>query len=93
MTPRERHTPKIAKNTSLRLTREEREAIHEISTVREANGNARTRSNDILVDALWDLYTHTTGKTRRDIEKHLPPIPVDKSRPKIAQMPSKGKEK
>lgn len=91
VSPRDRHTPEIAKNTSLRLTREDREAIHEISNVREANGNARTRNNDIMVDALWDLYTRTTGKTREDVQKKLPAVPQASAANNVTRMPRRAK--
>jgi hypothetical protein len=72
LSPAEKHTSRDAKNTSLRLTREDREAIHEISKQLEAENNPRHRQNDILVDSLWVYLKQVTGKTLVDIQAILP---------------------
>lgn len=93
MTPRKQHIPAGAKNSSVRLTREDYEAIHEIAKMRAANNDERTRLNDILVDALWDFLKHTTGKTRADIESLLPPMAESvKSTDNVTQMPHPKKK-
>jgi len=75
---KDRHISAKAKNTSVRLTREDKEAVHEIAKAREANHDKRTRLNDILVDALWHFLKHTTGKTEADIKSQLPPeLPIE----------------
>jgi len=89
--PRKPHVPKSAKNTSVRLAREDYEAQHEIAKAREANHNDRTRLNDILVDGLWELLKKETGKTRKDIEALLPPIPVPEPKNNITPMPKPKK--
>lgn len=64
---------KASKDPSVKLTEEDREAIHEIKKFRKATDDDRTRINDILVDALWHFLKHTTGKTREQIRAVLPP--------------------
>jgi len=88
VSPPKKHVPDDARNTSVRLTEKEREAIHEISKTRRANGNSRTRINDILVDSLWGMLKRETGKTEADMEALLPVVaPRKQTKPKIAQMP------
>lgn len=92
MSPPKKHVAEGAKNTTVRLTAEDYEAIHEISKMRQANNDDRTRLNDILVDALWHFLKHATGKTRDQIRALLPPAQPSQPQNNIAQMP-KPKEK
>ena len=97
MSPPKPHIPPNAKGTTVRLTAEDHEAIHEISKAREGGSDetkrTKTRKNDILLDGLWDLLRKETGKTREDIRAHLPaalrtpepPPPINK----VAEMPKK----
>jgi hypothetical protein len=91
MSPPKKHREKSAKHTTIRLTAEDHEAIHEISKVRQANNSEMTRKNDILVDALYDLLKKETGKTREDIKALMPPALLVKIKPqsKVTQMPRK----
>jgi hypothetical protein len=85
--------PDDARNTSVRLTEEDREAIHEISKARRAKNDGRTRINDILVDALWELLQKETGKTPLEIAGAMPVPPsraADKD--KLKQMPPPKKK-
>jgi hypothetical protein len=78
---------------ALRLTEEDREAIHEISKARRAKNDGRTRINDILVDALWELLQKETGKTPLEIAGAMPVPPsraADKD--KLKQMPPPKKK-
>jgi hypothetical protein len=93
MSPRDKHVPSSAKHTTVRLTLEDHEAIHEIAKVRTANNNDKTRLNDIMVDALWDLLRRTTGKTRDDIKALLPPASQPKSQSNVTQMPKAKKKR
>jgi hypothetical protein len=96
--PKEPHVPKNAKGTTVRLSREEYEAWHQIAMGREAGSDellrARLRLNDVLVDGLWGLLKKETGKTREQIRAALPenlrtPEPTVPPESKIAQMPRK----
>ncbi len=96
--PKEPHVPKNAKETTVRLTREEYEAWHQIAIAREASGDEGTRTrvrlNDALVDGLWELLKKETGKARQQIRATLPenlrtPEPTIPAPSKIAQMPKK----
>jgi hypothetical protein len=94
--PRDQHVPKNAKGTTVRLSREEYEAWHQIAIAREASGDdsigTRVRLNDVLVDGLWELLKKETGKTKDQIRATLPeslrnpeqPIPPQA---KVTQMP------
>ena len=94
MSPPKRHTSDAAKSTTVRLTREDREAIHEVSKAHEANNNERTRQNDVLIDALWHYLEHTTGKTLADIQASLPPrTRKPEARPKVTEMPQPNKKR
>jgi len=93
VSPPEKHTSRDAKNTTVRLTREDREAIHEISKALEAEHNERTRQNDILIDALWHYLKFTTGKALADIQAMLPPKKVKPhEKPKVTEITSPGKK-
>jgi hypothetical protein len=87
MSPPKKHVPDDAKNTSVRLTDEDREAIHEIKKIRTAKENGRTRLNDIVVDAIWELLKGETSKTRADIQMQMPPKIAKKPISNVAKMP------
>jgi hypothetical protein len=85
-----------AEYTTVGLTPEHHEAVHEIAKARKGN-NPRTSLNSILVDALWDLLRRETGKTRAQIRAQLPenlrtPEPIIPSPKKVAEI-SKAKKK
>lgn len=87
MSPPKNHTEADAKHTTVRLTPLDHEAIHEISKYRQANSNERTRKNDILIDALWELLKRETGKKKDDIKALMPSIPQpERSSNNVAQM-------
>jgi len=95
MSPPKNHTEVGAKPTTVRLTPLDHEAIHEIGKVRQANNNDRTRKNDVLVDALWELLKRETGKTRDEIEA-LMPLPKAQrtgALANITQMPEPKKKR
>ncbi len=92
MSPRQPHVASGAKHTTVRLTREDHEAIHEIAKLRAANNDDRTRLNDILVDALWHFLEHATGKTRDDIAALLPPMLRSQGPNNVTQMPKQKKK-
>jgi hypothetical protein len=90
MSPKDKHLPGNAKRTSVSLTPEDKSAIFLIGMARQANGDKRTRINDILVDALWYFFEKTTGKTRAQIRTMLPEIPIEESQPtKVREMPKR----
>jgi hypothetical protein len=94
MSPREKHIPDDAQRTSVCLTPEERMAIFLIAQSRRLKGSKRTTTNDIVVDALWELFERTEGKTRDQIRALLPATPIsERSRSKIAQMPKAGRKR
>jgi hypothetical protein len=100
--PKEPHVPKNAKGTTVRLSREEYEAWHQIALAREASSDERIRTrlrlNDVLVDGLWEMLKKETGKTREQIRAALPeslrtPEPTIPPPSKIAQMPGPKKKR
>jgi hypothetical protein len=64
MSPKVRHIPEGATLTSIKLTDEDRTAIHWIKMARKGRGEDRSRLNDILVDGLWYLLEKVEGKTK-----------------------------
>jgi hypothetical protein len=90
MSPRPKHIPEGAKQTSIGLTNEDRTAIHWIRMAREARGDDRKTLNDILVDGLWALI-EIEGKTREEIREMIPPRQQIKVKGKVTQMPQKPK--
>jgi hypothetical protein len=89
MSPRDRHVPEDATLTSIKLTDEDRTAIHWIKMARKRRGEDRDRLNDILVDGLWYLLERVEGKTRQDIRAMIPPVPPIRAK-KVTEMPKKG---
>jgi hypothetical protein len=69
-------------------------AILLLSQSRRLKGSKRTTTNDILVDALWDLFEKTESKSRDQVRALLPAPPTpDRARSKVAQMPKPGKKR
>jgi hypothetical protein len=89
MSPRHRHVPEDATLTSIKLTDEDRTAIHWIKMARRGRGEDRDRLNDILVDGLWHLLEKVEGKTRREIRAMIPSTPQVQAK-KVAVMPKKA---
>jgi hypothetical protein len=92
--PRKQLEPN-AEYTTVGLTPEHHEALHEIAKARKGN-NPRTSLNSILVDALWDLLGKETGKTRAQIRAQLPehlhtPEPKITTQSKVTPILSKKK--
>lgn len=75
MSPREKHIPDDAQRTSVCFTAEDRAAIHWIKEARRRTRSKRTTTNDIIVDALWYYLEKVEGKTRREMQTILPPVP------------------
>jgi len=92
MTPREKHVPDDAQRTSVCLTAEDKMAILLIGQSRRAQGSKMTTMNDIVADALWELFERTTGKTKDQVRALLPAVPTS-SRSKITQMPKPGRKR
>ena len=94
--PKEPHVPKNAKCTTVRLSREQYEAWHQIARAREtstdSNTQNRTRLNDVLVDGLWDLLKKETGKTPKDIDASLPRMP-EETKNNVTAMPKSARKK
>jgi hypothetical protein len=85
-----------AEYTTVGLTPEHHEAVHEIAKTRKGR-NPRTSLNSILVDALWELLRKETGKTRAQIRAQVPehlrtPEPIIPPPNKVAEI-SKAKKK
>jgi hypothetical protein len=89
MSPRDRHVPEGATLTSIKLTDEDRTAIHWIKMARKGRGEGRDRLNDILVDGLWYLLEKAEGKTRREIRTMMPLVPPAQAK-KVTEMPKKA---
>jgi len=76
MSPRPKHIPANAHQTSISLTDEEQFAVSWIRTVRRQRGEDRKTLNDILVDALWYLLEKKEGKTKAEIHAMIPPAQI-----------------
>ncbi len=94
MSPRDKHIPDQATLTSIKLTEEEKTAIHLIKMARKRRGEDRDRMNDILVDGLWLLLKTAEKKTKEDVQAILPPLfPAQPLRGNVTEMPKKSKGK
>jgi hypothetical protein len=94
MSPREKHIPDDAQRTSVCLTAEDKMAIFLIGQSRRAKGSRRTTMNDIVADALWDLFEKTEGKSRDQVRALLPsPQVSDRSPAKVTQMPKPARKR
>lgn len=92
MPPKKQLEPN-AEYTTVGLTPEHHEAVHEIAKARKGK-NPRTSLSSILVDALWDLLRKETGKTRAEIRAQVPehlrtPEPTIPAPSNVATMPKK----
>ncbi len=94
MSPREKHIPDDAQRTSVCLTAEDKMAIFLVAQSRHLSRNKRTTTNDILVDALWDFFERTEGKTREQVRSLLPVTSAGENLgSNIAQMPKPGRKR
>ncbi len=88
MSPREKHIPDDAQRTSVCLTAEDRMAILLLGQSRRRRGSKRTTTNDILVDALWELFEKAEGKGKEHVRQLLPsPANNEQISSNITQMP------
>lgn len=92
MSPREKHVPDNAVRTTVALTADERAAIRWISDTRRNQRSKRITTNDILVDALWQLVESEYGQTRDQIKAMVPLAQPEIKNAKVAEMP-KSKNK
>lgn len=65
MSPKKTHVPKDARPTTLSLTDVDRAAVAWLGSLDRSRGGDRTRLNDVLVDALWELVKKE-GRSRAD---------------------------
>jgi hypothetical protein len=87
MCPRQSHVPKDARPTSLSLTDVDRAAIAWLGSLQRSRGGDRTRLNDVLVDALWELVKKE-GKSREDFQSMSAPAPEREIVPtNVTEMP------
>jgi hypothetical protein len=96
MSPPKSHVSKIARNTSVKITEEDREAQRLIAQARRVAGNDRTRGQDVFIDALYALLRIETGKTYDDVRNQLPPelrTPLPTPPDNLTQMPKSRKKR
>ncbi len=74
MSPRAKHIPDNAHQTTICLTSEDQAAINWIKEARRLRGDNRKTLNDILVDSLWHLLEKVEGKTREEIRVMVPQV-------------------
>jgi hypothetical protein len=79
MSPRAKHIPDHAHQTTICLTDEEQAAVNWIKAARRLRREDRTTQNDILVDSLWYLLEKVEGKTKGEIRAMVPQIPVSQA--------------
>jgi len=92
MSPRPKHIPENARQTSISLTEEDNAAINWIRAARRQRGDDRRTLNDILVDALWYFLEQSEGKTKDEIRAMVPRIPISQaSQANITEMPKPQK--
>ncbi len=88
MSPRAKHIPDHAHQTTICLTDEEQAAVNWIKAARRLRSEDRTTQNDILVDALWYLLEKVEGKTRDEIRAMVPHVPVSQAfQDNVKEMP------
>lgn len=88
MSPRPKHIPTGAHQTTICLTDEDRAALSWIQMARRNRREDRKTLNDILVDGLWYLLEKREGKTRKDIQVMVPSLPVIQAvQDKVTEMP------
>ena len=93
--PPKKQLPKNAGYTTVGLSHEDYEAIHEVQKSRKAKSNQkRTSMNSILVDALWELLIKETGKNRDQIRAALPEsLRTPEEQPKLNKITEMRKTK
>ncbi len=88
MSPRAKHIPDHAHQTTIKLTDEEQAAVNWIKAARRQRREDRGTLNDILVDSLWYLLEKVEGKTRDEIRAMVPHIPASQTlQHNITEMP------
>jgi len=88
MSPRAKHIPDHAHQTTICLTDEEQAAINWIKAARRLRREDRTTLNDILVDSLWCLLEKVEGKTRDEIRATVPQVPFSQTlQDNVTEMP------
>jgi hypothetical protein len=88
MSPRAKHIPDNAHQTTICLTDEEQAAVSWIKAARRLRREDRTTLNDILVDSLWCLLEKVEGKTRDEIRAMVPHVPVSQTlQDNVTEMP------
>jgi hypothetical protein len=88
MSPRPKHIPDHAHQTTICLTDEEQAAINWIKAARRARGEDRRTLNDIFIDALWYLLRNSEGKSREEIRAMVPQVQAGQpSQNKVTEMP------
>lgn len=88
MSPRAKHIPDHAHQTTICLTDEEQAAVNWIKAARRLRREDRRTLNDILVDSLWYLLEKVEGKTRDEIRAMVPQVPVSQTlQDNVTEMP------
>jgi hypothetical protein len=88
MSPRAKHIPDNAHQTTICLTDEEQAAVNWIRAARRLRHEDRRTLNDIVVDSLWYLLEKVEGKTRDQIRAMVPQIPVSQAlQDNVTEMP------
>jgi hypothetical protein len=88
MSPRAKHVPDHAHQTTICLTDEEQAAVNWIKAARRIRGDDRRTLNDILVDSLWYLLDKVEGKTREEFRAMVPQTPAGQTlQDNITEMP------
>lgn len=94
MSPKAKHVPDGARQTTVYLTVADEEAVSWIRGVRRGRGEDRTRLNDILVDSLWFYLENVEKRTREQILAAIPVAPFTESaQGKVTQMPKRGRKR
>ena len=94
MSPRAKHIPDGAHQTTICLTDEDQAAVNWIKAARKLRGDDRRTLNDILVDSLWYLLENVEGKMREEIRAMIPHAPKNQNvQDNVTEMPkSKSKQ-
>jgi hypothetical protein len=94
MSPRAKHIPDNAHQTTICLTSEDQAAVNWIKEARRLRGEDRKTLNDIFIDSLWYLLEKKEGKTRDEIRAMVPQIPVSQPlQDNVTEMPKAKKKR